>query len=173
MEVREDRFAGSTGGFSGSGFGGGRGGFPSTRGGFPGGRAGGYMSSGGRGGYGGGFSGGRGGYGGGAGYGAPAADYNSGASVPPNEFTDHATSGGDRSETIYVRNVSISTYSSRECTDRFFSFHGRQATMTWLSSLLLLARSNAPRSNTSRMDVPGELVLSDLTPQKMQRPLSV
>lgn len=112
LEVREDRFAGSTGGFGG-GFGGGRGGFSAGRGGFSGGRGGGYMG-GARGGFGGGgggggFGGGRGGYGGGgAGYGAPAGDYNTGASVPPNEFTDHATSGGDRSETIYVRNVSYS-----------------------------------------------------------------
>jgi len=66
---------------------------------------------------GGGFGGGRGGYGGGAGYGAPTTDYNPSASVPPNEFTDHATSGGDRSEIIYVRNVSIRNYVSKECTN--------------------------------------------------------
>lgn len=98
LDVREDRFAGSSGGFG--GYGGGRGGF-AGRGGFTGGR-GGYMS--GRPGFGGGFGGGRGAYGGGGSYGGPGGDYNT-ASVPPNEFTDHATSGGERSETIYVRNV--------------------------------------------------------------------
>jgi RNA recognition motif-containing protein len=96
LEVREDRFA-AAGGFGmgrGGGFGGARGGggfgggFGGARGGFGGAR--------------GGFGGG--GYGGGRGYGG-APDY--GASVPPNEFTDHATSGGDKSNTIYVRNVSF------------------------------------------------------------------
>ena len=104
LEVREDRFAGPPGGgYSGrGGFGGGfgaRGGF-SGRGGFGGGRAG----------FGGGY-GGRGGYGGG-GYGAPpaaAAGFDtSAAAAAPNPFTDLATSGGERSETIYVRNVSLS-----------------------------------------------------------------
>lgn len=110
LEVREDRYAIPTGGFGGGGFGGGRGGgFGGARGGFAGGRGGGYMGAGSRGGYGGGFGGGRGGYGGGSGYGAPGADYNGGASVPPNEFTDHATSGGERSEIIYVRNLPWST----------------------------------------------------------------
>ncbi len=105
LEVREDRFAGSgPGGFSGrGGFGGGFG----ARGGY-GGRGGGYA---GRGGFGGGY-GGRGGYGGGAGGGyggAAAGGYDSpGASVPPNPFTDYAGSGGERSATIYVRNVSVS-----------------------------------------------------------------
>lgn len=100
LEVREDRYANAGPGFGGGrgGYGGGfggRGGFggPPGRGGF-----------GGRGGYGGGF-GGRGGYGGGFGGGgldAPAA------SNPPNPFTDFATSNGERSSTIYVRNVSES-----------------------------------------------------------------
>ncbi|KAI4135824.1 MAG: hypothetical protein LQ347_000327 [Umbilicaria vellea] len=102
LEVREDRFAGPTpGGFAGArgGFGGGfgaRGGF-GGRGGFAG-----------RGGFGGGF-GGRGGFGGG--YGAPpAAGYDAGAAAaPPNPFTDYASSGGERSETIYVRNLPWST----------------------------------------------------------------
>ena len=104
LEVREDRyagppgggFAGGRGGFGG-GFGGGRGGF-GARGGF----------GGGRGGYGGGYGGGRGGFAGGYAGGAPAASYDSGAPpAAPNPFTDYATSGGERSETIYVRNVSL------------------------------------------------------------------
>lgn len=80
---------------------GGRGGFP---GGFAGGRGGGFM--GGRGGFGGGF-GGRGGFGGGFG-GAPGGGFNAPPPVaaPPNPFTDFATSGGDPSPIIYVRNVS-------------------------------------------------------------------
>ena len=99
LEVREDRFAGPPGG----GFGGGRGGFGGgygSRGGFGG--RGGFA---GRGGYGGGYAA-RGGYGGGAGggYGAPPAVFDSGAAAP-NPFTDFASSGGERSETIYVRNV--------------------------------------------------------------------
>lgn len=102
LEVREDRFAGA-GGFGG-GFGGGRGGFGGVRGGFAGGR-GGF-----RGGFGGGagFGGGRGGYAGGAGgYGG---GYGGAPAVPPNEFTDNATSGGDRSAIIHVRNVRIHFY---------------------------------------------------------------
>ncbi|ODA83389.1 hypothetical protein RJ55_01903 [Drechmeria coniospora] len=100
LEVREDRFAGGGGmGFPGrGGYGGG------MRGGFGGG--GGY----GRGGFGGGRGGfgfgGRGGFagGGGGGFDAPAAN-----PVPPNPFTDHATTGTERSETIYVRNLPWST----------------------------------------------------------------
>lgn len=100
LEVREDRFAGPTpGGFAGArgGFGGGFG----ARGGFGG--RGGFAA---RGGFGGGF-GGRGGFGGG--YGAPpAAGYDAGAAAaPPNPFTDYASSNGERSETIYVRNVCL------------------------------------------------------------------
>ncbi|TPX25447.1 hypothetical protein DIZ76_010902 [Coccidioides immitis] len=98
LEVREDRFAGSTpGGFGGrGGFGGigGRGGFGGGRGGFAG-----------RGGYGG--YGGRGGFGGG--YGGGAGGFDGGASIPPNPFTDFATYGGERSATIYVRNLPWST----------------------------------------------------------------
>jgi RNA recognition motif-containing protein len=99
LEVREDRFAGSPGsGFGGrGGFGGGGG-----RGGM--GARGGY--GGGRGAFGGGY-GGRGGYGGGYG-GGPSYDAGAAANAavaPPNPFTDFASSGGERSETIYVRNV--------------------------------------------------------------------
>ncbi|KAI4164272.1 MAG: hypothetical protein LQ342_002237 [Letrouitia transgressa] len=99
LEVREDRFASSVpGGF------GGRGGYGmSARGGFGG--RGGY---GGRGSFGGGY-GGRGGFGGGYG-GPPASNIENGAnSAPPNPFTDYATAGGERSETIYVRNLPWST----------------------------------------------------------------
>jgi RNA recognition motif-containing protein len=93
LEVREDRFAGSGPGF------GGRGGF-GARGGFAGGfgRGG---SFGVRGGFGGGF--GRGGFG----YGGAPAGFDAGApAAAPNPFTDYATAGTERSETIYVRNVS-------------------------------------------------------------------
>lgn len=94
LEVREDRFAGGGPGAGRGGFGGGfgRGGF-GARGGF----------GGGRGGYGGGF-GGRGGFGG-----APPSFgggfENAAPSGPPNPFTDYATSGGEKSAIIYVRNV--------------------------------------------------------------------
>ncbi|KAL2811125.1 hypothetical protein BJX63DRAFT_422608 [Aspergillus granulosus] len=97
LEVREDRFAGSGPGMGRGGFGGGfgRGGF-GGRGGF----------AGGRGGFGGGF---RGGYGGGYG-GAPAGPgFEGAASVPPNPFTDFATSGGEKGPVIYVRNLPWST----------------------------------------------------------------
>lgn len=95
LEVREDRFAGpgmGVGGYGRGGFGGGRGAFGGYgRGGFAGGRGGfGY--------------GGRGGYGAGGGGGVYDAANN--ASVPPNPFTDHATSGVEKCEIIYVRNVS-------------------------------------------------------------------
>lgn len=87
LEVREDRYAGAGFGYGGrGGYGFGRGGF--GRGGF-----------GGRGGYGGFGRGGYGGYGG----------YDAQASVPPNPFTDFATSGGEKSNTIYVRNLPWST----------------------------------------------------------------
>jgi len=105
LEVREDRFpVPPGGGFAGrGGFGGGMGG----RGGFSG--RGGY--GGGRGSFGGGYGGRGGGFGGGYG-GPPAAGYDAGAApgtavAPPNPFTDFASSGGERSETIYVRNVSL------------------------------------------------------------------
>ncbi|OJJ02537.1 hypothetical protein ASPVEDRAFT_133475 [Aspergillus versicolor CBS 583.65] len=99
LEVREDRFAGSGPGMGRGGFGGGFGG----RGGFGGGR-GGFA---GRGGFGGG--GFRGGFGGG--YGGPPTGpgFDPGPSVPPNPFTDFATSGGEKSDVIYVRNLPWST----------------------------------------------------------------
>ncbi|OAX81823.1 hypothetical protein ACJ72_03836 [Emergomyces africanus] len=104
LEVREDRYAGSGPGFAGRG---GFGGVP-ARGGFGGGRGGGF--GGGRGGgFGGGFGGGRGGFGGSYGGGSSAGAVEGGASVPPNPFTDFATSGGERSATIYVRNLPWST----------------------------------------------------------------
>ncbi|KAL2371050.1 hypothetical protein RJZ57_004514 [Blastomyces gilchristii] len=101
LEVREDRYAGAAG-FAGRG---GFGGVP-ARGGFVGGRGG---FGGGRGGFGGGFGGGRGGFGAGYGGGHGAGPVEGGASVPPNPFTDFATSGGERSATIYVRNLPWST----------------------------------------------------------------
>ncbi|EGC42418.1 RNP domain-containing protein [Histoplasma capsulatum var. duboisii H88] len=100
LEVREDRYAGSGPGFAGRG---GFGGAP-ARGGFMGGRGG---FGGGRGGFGGGYGGGRGGFGGGYGGGHSAGPVE--GSVPPNPFTDFATSGGERSATIYVRNLPWST----------------------------------------------------------------
>lgn len=110
IEVREDRYAQGAPGAAG-GFGGGRGGFGGGfggRGGFGGPPRGGFA---GRGGFGGGYGGGRGGFGGGYGGaapgGAPAGGYDNAATASaPNPFTDNATSGGERSETIYVRNVS-------------------------------------------------------------------
>lgn len=105
LEVREDRFAGSpSGGFGGrGGYGGGGGrGVMGARGGY----------GGGRGSFGGGY-GGRGAYGGGGGGYGGAPSYDTGANsnaaaAPPNPFTDYASSGGERSDTIYVRNVGIS-----------------------------------------------------------------
>lgn len=96
LEVKEDRFAGPPG-YGRGGFGGGfgRGGF--GRGGF--GARGGF-GYGGRGGFGGGP-----GYGGGMGGAAPEFQQPIPAG-PPNPFTDYATSGGERSNIIYVRNVS-------------------------------------------------------------------
>lgn len=94
LEVREDRFAGAP-------MGGIRGGFMGSRSGYMGARGGRGGFAGGRGGYGGG-----GGYGGAAGYGPPQGDFGGGTgSAAPNDFTDFATSGGERSPTIYVRNV--------------------------------------------------------------------
>lgn len=105
LEVREDRFAGpamGAGGYGRGGFAGGRGAFGGGygRGGFGGGR-GGFGYGGVRGGYGGGVGGG-----GGGGGGFDAGN----ASVPPNPFTDHATAGVDKCDTIYVRNVSFSQH---------------------------------------------------------------
>ncbi|KAK3375986.1 hypothetical protein B0T24DRAFT_212138 [Lasiosphaeria ovina] len=103
LEVREDRFAGAgvgVGGYGRGGFGGaGRGAFGGGgfggRGGFGGGRGGfGYQA---RGGYG--------GVGGGPGFEAPGG----GAPAAPNPFTDFATSGTERCEIIYVRNLPWST----------------------------------------------------------------
>lgn len=104
LEVREDRYAAGGGGM----------GFP-QRGGFGGGMRGGFGGHGG--GFGrGGFGGGRGGFGGfggrGGGFaggpgGPPTGPGFEASSVPPNPFTDYATSGEVRSETIYVRNVSF------------------------------------------------------------------
>lgn len=112
LEVREDRFAGPPGG---GGFGG-RGGFGGARGGFGGGFAGRGGFGGGRGGFGGGFGGGRGGfggapggYGGGGAPGGGAGFDPSATSQPPNPFTDFAASGGEPSNTIYVRNLPWST----------------------------------------------------------------
>lgn len=103
LEVREDRFAGSQ--MGGGGFGG-RGGF-GARGGFGGGGFGGRGGFGARGGFGGGF-GGRGGFGGPGGPGVPGAggfDAGPAVSQAPNPFTDFATSGTEKNEIIYVRNV--------------------------------------------------------------------
>ena len=116
LEVREDRFAGPPGGgVSRGGFAGGygRGGYGGGRGGF-----------GGRGGYGGGF-GGRGGYGGGY-SGPPGGSYDAPPATAPNPFTDFATSGGERSELIYVRNVGTNHFGLCICTNQF-SCHGLQA----------------------------------------------
>ena len=117
LEVREDRFAGAPGqGFAGrGGFGGGGGGGGGGfgRGGFSG--RGGFGA---RGGFGGGYGGRGGGYGG---YnGPPSGGYSGGASsgggatAEPNPFTDGATSGGEPSELIYVRNVSIHANSKKK-----------------------------------------------------------
>ncbi len=122
LEVREDRFAGPPGG----GFGG--------RGGFTGGIRGGFRGGvgGGRGGFGGGY-GGRGGYGGGGGYGGPpAGGFNDAApaagAAPPNPFTDFASSGGEPSELIYVRNVSLLPVRAQSDVTHTSSFRGLQAT---------------------------------------------
>lgn len=121
LEVREDRFANPMmGGYGGrGGFGGGRGGFGGGygRGGFGGGR--GAFGYGGRGGYGGGPAG----VGGGAGGGGFDAQPAVAASAPPNPFTDFATSGTDKNETIYVRNLPWST--SNEDLVELFSTIGK------------------------------------------------
>ncbi|KAJ5732618.1 hypothetical protein N7493_004099 [Penicillium malachiteum] len=106
LEVREDRFAGANAGYAGGARGGFNQGFGGRGGGF--GARGGF---GGRGGYGGGF-GGRGGFGGAPGFGGGGGGggFDQGApSGPPNPFTDYATSGGDKTSTIYVRNLPWST----------------------------------------------------------------
>uniref|UniRef100_A0A093UVE3 Putative RNA-binding protein n=1 Tax=Talaromyces marneffei PM1 TaxID=1077442 RepID=A0A093UVE3_TALMA len=114
LEVREDRYAGGGaggGGGFGGGFAGGRGGFGGGFGG-RGGGFGGRGSFGGRGGFGGpGGYGGRGGFGGGGGgnYGGGFDSAPAPPPGPPNPFTDYATSGGDKSAVIYVRNLPWST----------------------------------------------------------------
>lgn len=118
IEVREDRYAGAVQpafGGGGGGYGGGpqmggfpgRGGFGPPRGNFAGGR--GQFAP--RGNYGGPpFGSHRGNFGGGPG--ATGGHQGGGFSsqtltpAPPNPFTDFATSGGERSATIFVRNVS-------------------------------------------------------------------
>ncbi|KAG6207402.1 hypothetical protein E4U34_008038 [Claviceps purpurea] len=105
LEVREDRYASVGGvGFAGRGaFGGG------LRAGF-GGAFGRGSYSGGRGGFG---MGGRGGFTGGATF-----DIAPTAVIPPNPFTDGATAGSEKSETIYVRNLPWST-SNDDLVDLF------------------------------------------------------
>jgi len=107
LEVREDRFANNGPPYSrGGGFAGGRGGFAGRGAGF-----------GGRGGFDGGFRGGRGGFGGG--FGGGSADFSGGnVGAAPNEFTDYATGNGDRSATIFVRNLPWST-SNEDLVDLF------------------------------------------------------
>lgn len=161
--MREDRFAGSSGG----GFAGGRGGFPGARGG--GGFGGGFGSRGGGGsfggrgggGFGGGYGGGRGGFGGSSYNGAPAPGAGDFASIPPNDFTDHATSGGDRSSTIYVRNViwSLIFFRLVEICSLFSSFRGPPATMILLSYSIPSGRLSVQRSSTNPTAVRGVLVL--------------
>ena len=108
LEVREDRYAGGGGmGYQGrGGYGGMRGGFGGGfgRGGFGGGR-GGFGFGGRGGGGGGGFPGAGGPVGAGGGPGFEPAP-----SAPPNPFTDYATAGTERGETIYVRNVSVGLF---------------------------------------------------------------
>ncbi|RCI11524.1 hypothetical protein L249_7488 [Ophiocordyceps polyrhachis-furcata BCC 54312] len=105
LEVREDRYAGAGMGFPPrGGYGGGmRGGY----GGAGGGGGGGSFGRGGFGGSRGGFSfSGRGGFAGGPGGGFDSAPA---TTVPPNPFTDNATAGTERGQTIYVRNLPWST----------------------------------------------------------------
>ncbi len=96
---------------------------------------GGFGGRGGRGGFGGGY-GGRGGYGGGYG-GPPGGGFNDSAApvaggAPPNPFTDFATSGGEPSELIYVRNVCCSESSPKTYTLLLTqsSYRGLPATRT-------------------------------------------
>ena len=160
LEVREDRFAGSgpgRGGFGGPPRGGFGGGF--------GGRGGGF----GRGGFGGGFGGARGGGSFGGGYQGPGG-FDGGApavATVPNAFTDYATSGTDRSEIIYVRNVSLFVTSLGSLALTLFSFLGLLATRIWLSSSPPLEKSSKRKSNTSQMAAPVEPVLFDSILPKM------
>ncbi|PKS07075.1 hypothetical protein jhhlp_005672 [Lomentospora prolificans] len=118
LEVREDRYAGSgpMGGFAG-----GRGGFGGGRGGFGGGYGGRGGFGGGRGGFGGGYPP-RGNYAGGAGAGF---DANAGPPAQPNPFTDYATSGTERSEIIYVKNLQLPWSTSNEDLVDLFSTIGK------------------------------------------------
>jgi RNA recognition motif-containing protein len=164
LEVREDRFAGA---------------YPPSRGGFGGGRGygGGFGARGppggysGRGGYGG-FGGGRGAFGGG--YGGSGGGYDSsagGLSVPPNPFTDFATAGTERSETIYVRNVSFISSLTISFKINRISSRGPQAMRTSLSYSPPSEKSNRLRFNTSSMvDLVG-LALSVSILLKMLKPL--
>jgi RNA recognition motif. (a.k.a. RRM, RBD, or RNP domain) len=165
LEVREDRFA--------TAFQPGRGGFGGGRGGFGGGygaRGGPGGFGGGRGGFGGGFGGRGGSYGGG--YGASAGGgYDAGASVPPNPFTDYATAGTERSETIYVRNVCKSHFSIHYLKLIIHSFHGRLAMRILSSCSPQLAKLSKLRFSTSRMAGLVELAWSVLTMRKMLRQL--
>lgn len=123
LEVREDRFANNAMGGGGGGFGG-RGGF-GARGGFGGGFGGRGGFGGGRGGFGGGYGGGRGGYGGAPGVAPGGGGYDAGPAVSaaaPNPFTDFATSGTEKNETIYVRNVCALSYSNH----RGLEWHANQ-----------------------------------------------
>lgn len=127
LEVREDRYAGAggAGGYSGrGGFGGGGGGM--RGGGFGGGGMGRGGYGGGRGGFG--FGGGRGGFSGGGNFEAAPAN-----AAPPNPFTDGATAGTDKSEIIYVRNVSTPLLTAGVTAEVLtkVSSHGRQAMMIW------------------------------------------
>lgn len=124
---------GNFGGFPRGGFGGGRGGF--------------------------GF-GNRGGFAGGAG-GAGGFEAAPVAVVPPNPFTDNATAGTERSETIYVRNVSgglLPASYSLEFNLIFiqsnlsYSCHGQQAMTILLNYLQRLAKLSRLRSNMSRVE---------------------
>ncbi|CEJ93421.1 Putative RNA-binding domain-containing protein [[Torrubiella] hemipterigena] len=98
IEVREDRYAGGGMGY------GGRGGYGGMRGGMGGGFGGRGGFGGGRGGFG---YGGRGGFNAG---GPGGASFDPNAPPPaPNPFTDHATSGTEKGDIIYVRNLPWST----------------------------------------------------------------
>lgn len=123
------------GGFAGRGGYGGRGGFG--------------------GGIGGGFGGGRGGYGGG--YGGPPAstiDNSAATAAPPNPFTDYASSGGERNEIIYVRNVGHASLFFRQAAERSSS-PGPRATKISSSFSPRSARLSEPRSSTSPTDALG------------------
>ena len=167
LEVREDRFAGAGGPGFGAPRGGFGGGYGASRGGFS---ARGGVS--GRAGYGGGY-GGRGNFAGGAFGNAQPTSYEP---APPNPFTDFATSGGERSETIYVRNVSSPTVRDILSYLPFAdvtSCPGQQAMMTSSSSSPPSERSSAQRFSTSPTDDRGALVSWNLMPPRTPRLQSV